>query len=93
MTHRYQHLADKSYDIVHLTADEYDPTFWTDHRMAKVAKEHFAAHPDCQFGEANEPGCWRLGHRRDGSIWSTANDAAKITGPRPTMFSGIEVRR
>jgi len=77
------------YDIVHLGDKEYGNEL-----MRKVAEEWFAAHSSCNFVEVYEHAGWFLGFRRDGSIWSTANDQAHMdSGPRPKDFSGTSVRR
>lgn len=77
------------YDTINLAPDE-----WGNETMRQIAEEHFAKFPDVQFVEVHEHGGWWLGYRRDGSIWSTANDAAALDSKaRPTHFSGRNVRR
>jgi len=77
------------YDIVHLGDNE-----WGNELMKKVAMDWFTEHPDCQYVEVYEHAGWFLGYRRDGSIWSTANDTAVMDkGPRPKQYSGRDQRR
>ena len=78
------------YDLIYLAPNE-----WGNETMAKVAREWFTAHPACAFVEVHEHGGWWLGYRRDGTIWSTANDVAilEVPRPKPTRWSGVEVRR
>lgn len=76
-----------TYDILHMGDREYGNDL-----MALAAAVYFAAHRECQFVEVHEHGGWWLGYRRDGSIWSTANDAATIRGSQPTQFSGRTAR-
>ena len=77
-----------TYDTIKLGRGEYGNLL-----MRQVADEYFHANPGCQFVLVHEHGGWFLGFRRDGSIWSTANDAARITGPMPTRLSGTTVHR
>jgi hypothetical protein len=78
------------YDMLYLASNE-----WGNVVMAQIAQEHFAAHPDCEFVEVHEHAGWYLGYRRDGTIWSTANDCARLRDPwpRPAGLSGKEIRR
>lgn len=79
----------KTYDMIFLADDEYGNDV-----MEQVAREHFAANPDCQFIVVYEHAGWFLGYRRDMSICATANDGAALPpGPRPERFSGVEIRR
>lgn len=78
-----------TYDSIWLAPDE-----WGNDTMDQVAREYFAAHTGVHFVLVIEHAGWHLGYRRDGSKWATANDAADLKpGPRPTAFSGTEVRR
>ena len=62
--------------------------------MWDLASAHFESHPECQFVLVNETAGWMLGYRRDGSIWTTANDRAVLdSGARPRAWSGVEVSR
>lgn len=55
--------------------------------MERLAHHHFQQHPDRQFVEVYEHGGWYLGYRRDMTIWSTANDMAKLS-PTETFPNG-----
>ena len=71
-----------TYDLIHLSDDE-----WGNETMKRIAMEHFASDPSCQFVEVYEHAGWFLGFRRDGSIWTTANDMAiGDNGPRPVAM-------
>ena len=61
---------------------------WGTPLMEKVAEEFFAEHQDVEFVHVREHAGWALGFRRDGSIWSTANDEAALSTPlpQPTNF-------
>lgn len=85
-TLRRRHLANQSqcYDIVHLADNEWDDGT----TMETVADEWFRQHPECQFVMIREHAGWCLGFRRDGSIWSTANDMAVLRKPNPKPTSG-----
>jgi hypothetical protein len=74
------------YDLIRCTDKQYGSDL-----MARLAKRHFDAHPNCQFVEVYEHGGWRLGFRRDGSTWATANDQAVLEKPlpQPTGYSGV----
>lgn len=79
----------ETYDTVYLAPNE-----WGNESMAKIARDYFAETPGCYFVEVHEHGGWWLGYRTDGTIWSTANDAACLdSGRRPEKWSGREVRR
>ncbi|HXJ56963.1 MAG TPA: hypothetical protein VNU68_09885 [Verrucomicrobiae bacterium] len=79
-----------TYDTIKLASGEYGNLL-----MRQVADEYFRANPGCRFVLVHEHGGWFLGYRRDGSIWTTANDAAVLHKgqPFPTRFSGTTVRR
>lgn len=67
---------------------------WGNELMRKVAQEWFDTHPDCEFVHVTEHAGWHLGFRRDGSVWSTANDMAHMDdGPVPTLGCTCYVRR
>lgn len=70
--------ARPGYSIIHLADDE-----WGNETMLRVALEYFGEHPDVAFVEVYEHAGWYLGFRRDGTIWSTANDMARPKGPYP----------
>ena len=76
------------YAIIHLADDE-----WNNETMRRVASEYFADHPECQFVEVYEHAGWFLGIRRDGSTWSSANDSARLTVPRPQPKTAERVIR
>jgi hypothetical protein len=77
------------YALIHLADDE-----WGNQTMECIAREFFDEHPDCNFIEVYEHAGWHLCWRRDGSIWGTANDMAKLDGgPRPTGYLSHVVRR
>jgi hypothetical protein len=78
------------YDYIFLASNE-----WGNETMDRVAQEHFAAHPECEFVEVHEHAGWYLGYRRDGSIWATANDTARLQKPwpRPAGLCGKTIRR
>ncbi len=79
----------QTYDLIYLADHEYG-----NDTMRKVAEQHFADHPAVQFVWVIEHAGWRLGFRRDGSIWSTANDQAVLQpGPQPSAYSGVCIRR
>ena len=82
--------SDCGYTIIMLAGDE-----WGNQTMEEVAREYFLAHPDCQFVSVHEHAGWYLGFRRDGSIWSTANDMARLSNRYPLPDRGCEgeVRR
>lgn len=78
-----------TYDTVYLASNE-----WGNETMRKVAMDYFATHSVVQFVLVHEHGGWRLGYRRDGSFWGSANDCAVLDkGSRPTGWSGVDVRR
>ena len=66
------------YDMIYLEDNE-----WGNETMRRVCEEHFSQNPNCQFIECHEHGGWWLGFRRDGSVWSTANDMAQFDQPWP----------
>ncbi len=81
--------TESTYDVIHLADSEFG-----NETMRRAADEHFAEHPAVQFVQVYEHGGWYLGYRRDGSTWCTANDSATgDQGPRPTEYSGRDVRR
>ena len=51
---------------------------WGNELMQQVAMEFFADNPSCMFVQVIEHAGWQLGWRRDGSIWTTANDMAVL---------------
>lgn len=66
------------YVMIFLASNE-----WNNETMQRVAKEYFATNPSVNFVEVHEHGGWFLGYRRDMTIWSTANDSARLSHPRP----------
>jgi len=78
------------YDTIYLASNE-----WGNQVMQRIAEEHFRDNPDCEFVEVYEHAGWHLGFRRDGSIWCTANDAARLERPwpQPTGLDGKHIRR
>lgn len=78
------------YFLIFLADDE-----WGNQKMQEVAEEFFAACPDAHFVQVYEHGGWQLGFRRDGSIWTTANDAAVLKKALPQPTAGLygELRR
>ena len=76
------------YAIIHLDAHE-----WNNDTMWRVASEYFELHPECQFVEVYEHAGWHLGFRRDRSLWSTANDTARLSVPRPQPQTAERVIR
>lgn len=66
---------------------------WGNQLMQQVAEQFFADNPSCMFVQMIEHAGWALGFRRDGSIWSTANDMAVLKpGARPKQLAYL-VRR
>ena len=63
---------------------------WGNRLMEQVAQEHFEANPECQFVMVHEHAGWALGFRRDMSCYSTANDMAALSKPRPQPTLGVE---
>lgn len=61
------------FDVIQLADREYGNTL-----MREVAMEHLRVHPTLQFVEVREHAGWYLGYRRNGSIWTTANDGARL---------------
>lgn len=51
---------------------------WGNEKMYEIAKEYFENHPDVDFVEVREHAGWFLGFRRDLTVWSTANDSARL---------------
>ena len=80
----------KGYVIIHLADDE-----WGNEKMLEVAREFFQDNPDEEFVYVYEHAGWHLGYRRDGSVWTTANDLAilNVPYPQPTGPSGMHIRR
>lgn len=77
-----------TYDLVRCTDSQ-----WNNMVMQALASRHFHENPDCNFVEVWEHAGWSLGFRRDGSIWSTANDQAQLDSrPKASEFSGIEAK-
>lgn len=78
------------YDQIHLADNE-----WGNRLMEEVAIEWFAHHPEAEFVHVLEHAGWHLGFRRDGTIWTTANDMAVMRNPYPIPSYGVErlVRR
>ena len=85
-----ERLPQVGYPVIFMGDSEYG-----NEAMQQVADEWFDEHPDEQFVEVYEHGGWFLGFRRDGSIWSTANDMAQLTKVWPQPANGCtgEVRR
>jgi hypothetical protein len=78
-----------NYHCIHLAINE-----WGNEVMRKIAMEYFENNPVLQFVEIYEHAGWYLGFRRDGSIWSTANDMAVLDhGPRPHGIQIVTIRR
>lgn len=65
---------------------------WGNELMLKVAMECFEANPEVNFIEVREHGGWYLGYRRDGSVWCSANDGARLTKPLPQPPIGCRCR-
>lgn len=78
----------KHYDYVFLADSE-----WDNETMRQVALDWFNKHPDCEFVLVYEHAGWELGFRRDLTCWASANDCARITGPRPTGHCRTSYRR
>ena len=78
------------YVTIHLADDE-----WGNEKMRQVADGYFQQHPDCQFVHVCEHAGWHLGFRRDGSIWTTANDMADMRDcyPQPALGCQETIRR
>lgn len=83
-------FSPKGYAVIHLADDE-----WGNDVMFAVAQEFFQENPDEDFVEVYEHGGWFLGYRRDGSVWNTANDLARLNVPypQPTGPNGTTIRR
>ena len=83
-------LRSKEYDTIHCSSSEYGSD-----KMTNIAREYFLSHDNIDFVMVHEHGGWYLGYRRDGSLWATANDVARLDKPhpQPTRWSGTEVRR
>jgi hypothetical protein len=56
---------------------------WGNELMYQIAREYFEQNPDADFVEVREHAGWFLGFRRDLSVWSTANDSARLQKPFP----------
>ena len=74
--------------MVYLADDE-----WDSETMKQIAAAWFVDHPACEFVEVHEHAGWWLGYRRDLTIWTTANDAARCPGTKPETYSGVCHRR
>ena len=66
---------------------------WGNELMLKLAREAFDANPSLMFVEVYEHAGWSLGWRRDGSVWTTANDMAVLKPGTKAGQIAYSVRR